>query len=168
MCRTPGYSRPLEGGICLLPDIERFVVNLVEFDAFSEQEHPDGIALASCVIPRCRALKTVSGSVLEITIPSFTANLQQAQRTSADKPPVPGEPALAWRFHCLYHHITVLKYDAQEELVVTSNLRGKATLLRMLGHPVRLAIVSELAAGPKCVTDIQELLGFSRRTSRNT
>jgi len=32
----------------------------------------------------------------------------------------------------------------------------------MLGHPIRLAIVSELAAGPKCVTDIQELLGIQQ------
>lgn len=38
------------------------------------------------------------------------------------------------------------------------DLRGKAALLRLLGHPVRLAIVMELSAGPKCVTDIQELL----------
>ncbi len=39
-----------------------------------------------------------------------------------------------------------------------SDLREKAALLRVLGHPVRLAILLELAAGPKCVTDIQELL----------
>ena len=43
--------------------------------------------------------------------------------------------------------------------MTTPDLRAKAALLRVLGHPVRLAIVSELAAGPKCVTDIQELLG---------
>jgi ArsR family transcriptional regulator len=45
---------------------------------------------------------------------------------------------------------------------VTADLRAKATLLRMLGHPIRLAIVSELAAGPKCVTDIQDLLGVQQ------
>ncbi len=45
---------------------------------------------------------------------------------------------------------------------MTPDLRAKATLLRMLGHPIRLAIVSELAAGPKCVTDIQELLGVQQ------
>lgn len=45
---------------------------------------------------------------------------------------------------------------------MTSDLRAKAALLRVLGHPVRLAIVSELAAGPKCVTDIQELLGVQQ------
>ena len=28
----------------------------------------------------------------------------------------------------------------------------------MLGHPTRLAIVEKLTKGPKCVTDIQELL----------
>jgi ArsR family transcriptional regulator len=38
------------------------------------------------------------------------------------------------------------------------DLREKAALLRVLGHPVRLAILAELSAGPKCVTDIQELL----------
>ena len=37
-------------------------------------------------------------------------------------------------------------------------LREKADLLRILGHPTRLAIVQKLANGPKCVTDIQELL----------
>ena len=37
-------------------------------------------------------------------------------------------------------------------------LRNKAELLRILGHPTRLAIVQKLANGPKCVTDIQELL----------
>jgi ArsR family transcriptional regulator len=46
--------------------------------------------------------------------------------------------------------------------MTTPDLRAKAALLRMLGHPVRLAIVSELAAGPKCVTDIQELLGVQQ------
>lgn len=38
------------------------------------------------------------------------------------------------------------------------DLRDKAALLRVLGHPVRLAILMELSLGPKCVTDIQELL----------
>jgi ArsR family transcriptional regulator, arsenate/arsenite/antimonite-responsive transcriptional repressor len=42
------------------------------------------------------------------------------------------------------------------------DLRAKAALLRVLGHPIRLAIVSELAAGPKCVTDIQELVGVQQ------
>lgn len=37
-------------------------------------------------------------------------------------------------------------------------LREKAGLLRLLGHPTRLAIIQRLANGPKCVTDIQELL----------
>jgi DNA-binding transcriptional ArsR family regulator len=36
-------------------------------------------------------------------------------------------------------------------------LRRKAELLRILGHPTRIAIVQKLAKGPKCVTDIQEL-----------
>jgi len=45
---------------------------------------------------------------------------------------------------------------------MTYDLRAKAALLRVLGHPLRLAIVSELAAGPKCVTDIQELLGVQQ------
>ncbi|OGS52489.1 MAG: hypothetical protein A3K19_03485 [Lentisphaerae bacterium RIFOXYB12_FULL_65_16] len=33
-----------------------------------------------------------------------------------------------------------------------------AELLRLLGHPLRLALLSELSRGPKCVTDIRELL----------
>jgi len=43
--------------------------------------------------------------------------------------------------------------------MTTPDLRAKAALLRVLGHPIRLSILLELAAGPKCVTDIQELLG---------
>ena len=38
-------------------------------------------------------------------------------------------------------------------------LRDCAELLRCMGHPVRLAIVQRLAAGPRCVTDIGDLLG---------
>lgn len=38
------------------------------------------------------------------------------------------------------------------------SLRETADLLRVLGHPTRLAIVEKLSKGPKCVTDIQELL----------
>lgn len=39
-----------------------------------------------------------------------------------------------------------------------NSLRENADLLHLLGHPTRLAIVQRLADGPKCVTDIQELL----------
>ena len=41
-------------------------------------------------------------------------------------------------------------------------LRKKAELLRVLGHPTRLAIVQKLGKGPKCVTDIQELLDVAQ------
>ena len=33
-----------------------------------------------------------------------------------------------------------------------------AELLKALGHPTRLMILDELLAGPKCVTDIEDLL----------
>lgn len=33
-----------------------------------------------------------------------------------------------------------------------------AELLKAFSHPTRLAILQELAAGPKCVTDMEELL----------
>lgn len=39
-----------------------------------------------------------------------------------------------------------------------NSLRDNADLLRLLGHPTRLAIIQRLANGPQCVTDIQELL----------
>ncbi len=42
------------------------------------------------------------------------------------------------------------------------DLRRKADLLRTLAHPVRLAILKELARGAKCVSDIQELLAISQ------
>ncbi len=37
-------------------------------------------------------------------------------------------------------------------------IRERAELLRLLGHPTRLLILQELARGVKCVTDIQDLL----------
>jgi len=40
----------------------------------------------------------------------------------------------------------------------TQQWREAADLLRLLGHPVRLALLGELAKAPKCVTDIQDLL----------
>jgi len=36
--------------------------------------------------------------------------------------------------------------------------RDRAELLRLLGHPTRVAILATLAPGPKCVSDIGELL----------
>lgn len=41
---------------------------------------------------------------------------------------------------------------------MAADLLEKADLLRVLGHPIRLAIALELASGPKCVTDIQQLV----------
>ncbi|GAB4252304.1 ArsR/SmtB family transcription factor [Deferrisoma sp.] len=38
------------------------------------------------------------------------------------------------------------------------DIREKADLLRLLGHPTRLLILEELARGVKCVTDIRDLL----------
>ncbi len=38
------------------------------------------------------------------------------------------------------------------------SIRDQAELLRQLAHPIRLQILQELAAGVKCVTDIQDLL----------
>jgi ArsR family transcriptional regulator len=56
----------------------------------------------------------------------------------------------------------ILAYKKQEELTALPKLRAKAALLRVLGHPVRLAIVAKLAMGPECVTDIQELVGVQQ------
>lgn len=36
--------------------------------------------------------------------------------------------------------------------------KDAAELLKAFSHPTRLAILQELAAGPKCVTDMEELL----------
>jgi ArsR family transcriptional regulator, arsenate/arsenite/antimonite-responsive transcriptional repressor len=38
------------------------------------------------------------------------------------------------------------------------DIRDKAEILKLLGHPTRLLILEELAKGAKCVTDIQDLL----------
>ena len=39
-----------------------------------------------------------------------------------------------------------------------SDSRSAAELLKAFSHPTRLAILQELLAGPKCVTDMEELL----------
>ncbi len=39
-----------------------------------------------------------------------------------------------------------------------NNLEARARLLKILGHPVRLALLAELVRGPKCVTNIRDLL----------
>ena len=38
------------------------------------------------------------------------------------------------------------------------DIRDKAEILRLLGHPTRLLVLEELAKGAKCVTEIQDLL----------
>lgn len=38
------------------------------------------------------------------------------------------------------------------------NPRDAAELLKAFAHPTRLAILQELSSGPKCVTDMEELL----------
>jgi ArsR family transcriptional regulator len=38
------------------------------------------------------------------------------------------------------------------------DIREKAEVLKLLGHPTRLLILEELAKGAKCVTDIKDLL----------
>jgi len=40
----------------------------------------------------------------------------------------------------------------------TLETQPAAELLKAFSHPTRLAILQELAAGPKCVTDIEDLL----------
>lgn len=38
------------------------------------------------------------------------------------------------------------------------DIREKAEVLKLLGHPTRLLVLEELAKGAKCVTDIRDLL----------
>lgn len=49
-------------------------------------------------------------------------------------------------------------------LILMNNLllRRRAELLRTLAHPARLAVLRELARGPKCVGHLQELLEVSQ------
>jgi len=42
------------------------------------------------------------------------------------------------------------------------SLGARAELLRVLGHPVRLQILEELAKGVKCVSDLEEFLEISQ------
>src|SRR5512143_923865 len=41
-------------------------------------------------------------------------------------------------------------------------LEGASALLRALAAPVRLAIISELAAGPRCVHELVDVVGVSQ------
>lgn len=43
-------------------------------------------------------------------------------------------------------------------MIRTLEPRPAADLLKAFSHPTRLAILQELLAGPKCVTDMEELL----------
>ena len=42
------------------------------------------------------------------------------------------------------------------------DIRDKAEVLRLLGHPTRLLILKELTKGAKCVTEIQDLLDIEQ------
>jgi ArsR family transcriptional regulator len=41
-------------------------------------------------------------------------------------------------------------------------LAGKAELLKVMAHPVRLMLLEELAQGVKCVSDLEDLLEISQ------
>lgn len=43
-------------------------------------------------------------------------------------------------------------------MAVLANTKESAELLKAFSHPTRLAILQELACGPKCVNDMEELL----------
>lgn len=45
-----------------------------------------------------------------------------------------------------------------EQAEPTEQWRESAELLRVLGHPLRLALLADLVQGPRCVTDLQQLL----------
>ena len=45
-----------------------------------------------------------------------------------------------------------------EQFEPTHPWREPAELLRVLGHPLRLALLADLLEGPRCVTDLQQLL----------
>ena len=44
------------------------------------------------------------------------------------------------------------------DMADSSDSRAAAELLKAFSHPTRLAILQELLEGPKCVTDMEELL----------
>ncbi|OMH40017.1 ArsR/SmtB family transcription factor [Desulfurobacterium indicum] len=47
-------------------------------------------------------------------------------------------------------------------MVLTQELRMKAEVIKVLGHPERLAILMLLSDGEKCVKDLKEALGISQ------
>ncbi len=66
----------------------------------------------------------------------------------------------------MYNYIRMFLYDGLDapvsEASAALDLRRGAELLRGLAHPTRLAILDELKNGPKCVSDIKELLHVSQ------
>jgi ArsR family transcriptional regulator len=60
-------------------------------------------------------------------------------------------------------HIRVAAYEKarlSEVLSLVSPVasNNNAELLRVLAHPIRIALLEQLAGGPRCVSDIQDLL----------
>jgi len=43
-----------------------------------------------------------------------------------------------------------------------TDFKSAATRLKLLGHPIRLALLTKLAESPKCVSDIRDLLDIPR------
>lgn len=50
----------------------------------------------------------------------------------------------------------------KDYLVQYSSYKKKVALLKILAHPVRLAILAILEEGPKCVNDTEKILGISQ------
>lgn len=69
---------------------------------------------------------------------------------------------LRWigRIDCIgirrYNDIRIIEYA--NERITMDDSRDAAELLKSFSHPTRLAILFELVIGPKCVTDMEDLL----------
>jgi ArsR family transcriptional regulator len=55
-------------------------------------------------------------------------------------------------------YIRVFEYQCKEPFMPTIETQPAAELLKAFSHPTRLAILQELVVGPKCVTDIEDLV----------
>jgi len=47
-------------------------------------------------------------------------------------------------------------------MVITSEMKMKAEIIKVLGHPERIAILMLLSDGEKCVKELKEELGISQ------
>lgn len=58
----------------------------------------------------------------------------------------------------LYSNIRIYECNNRRNILTEIDIKSATIQLRAFAHPTRLAILEELSKGPKCVTDLEDLL----------